>query len=202
MIKKRLFALLTATAITFVSAPPSAYAIDSFDYGVGVFFGTCVSKKVPGTFALQYRTQSKSWATADSGPAWDDRQNEGGTCPTFAVGGIWTPNVGGLVDLRIINTSNHKVYFTQTVKITGAPSATASVAMPNLVGAIDGNLNWWLSTHGYKFRVGQPQNTGYNAKISCLMSGKNVVLKQSPARGTMVPNSSSTRITIWVNCQW
>jgi hypothetical protein len=202
MIKKRLVALLAATALTFTSTPPAAFAVDSFDYGVGVFFQTCISKKVSGAFALQFRPQGKSWVTADSGPAWDDRQTEGGTCPTFAAGGFWTPNVGGLVDLRIYNTSNHKIYFTKTVKITGAPSANAKVSMPNLVGAIDGNLNWWLSTHGFKFKVGQPQSTGFNPKISCLMSGKNVVLRQSPARGALVTNSSSTRVTIWVNCEW
>ena len=75
------------------------------------------------------------------------------------------------------------------------------VKMPSLIGIIDGQLRWQLSTKGYKFSVAMTKSyPGFNTKLSCLMSGRNYIVRQSPASGSAVPNSTSTLVTVWVSC--
>jgi hypothetical protein len=73
--------------------------------------------------------------------------------------------------------------------------------MPSLIGIIDGQLRWKLSTNGYKFSVAMTKsNPGYNTKLSCLMSGRNYITRQNPSAGLTVANTSATTVTVWVNC--
>jgi hypothetical protein len=84
--------------------------------------------------------------------------------------------------------------------VVHAPIAK-SIRMPSLLGMVDGQLRWQLSTKGYKFSVAMTKSyPGYNTKLSCLMSGRNYIVKQSPAVGSTVANSTSTVVTVWVNC--
>lgn len=86
-------------------------------------------------------------------------------------------------------------------KKTKAPEPEIDyVEMPNIVGAIDGEAKRWLFQNGYKF-VFDVKSTGFNPKISCLMSGRNLVLEQRPAAGTQVVNGFSTRLTAVVQCE-
>ena len=82
------------------------------------------------------------------------------------------------------------------------PVASNTVEMPNLIGQIDGDVQWILSKNGYNFSYGFPESTGFNPQLSCLNSGNNVVVDQSPQPGAEVVNDSSTRLRIFVNCEW
>jgi hypothetical protein len=75
------------------------------------------------------------------------------------------------------------------------------VQVPNIVGAIDGGVRNWLTRNGYEFGF-EVKSTGFNAKLSCLMSGENYVIEQSPAAGTQVENNIGTRLTAYVECEW
>jgi hypothetical protein len=75
------------------------------------------------------------------------------------------------------------------------------VSMPNLVGSIDGSARNWLSNNGYDFSF-DIKSTGYNPQISCLMSGDNIIVDQSPLAGSEVENSFNTRVVVYVNCEW
>lgn len=77
---------------------------------------------------------------------------------------------------------------------------TEYVQVPNIVGALDGEAKTWLFQNGYDF-VFDVKSTGFNPKLSCLMSGGNIVVEQSPAAGTEVENSFSTRLTAYVECE-
>lgn len=76
-----------------------------------------------------------------------------------------------------------------------------TVSMPNLVGMYDGQAKTWLFQNGYKFSF-NVQSTGYNPKTSCLMSGNNLILSQSPAANSSVLNQFSTSVRVYVNCEW
>ena len=88
-----------------------------------------------------------------------------------------------------------------------APSAEKTslqveqVEMPNLVGAADGEAKNWLFSNGYKFAT-TLKSTGFNPKTSCMMSGRNVILGQSIAAGSIVNNDSSTMVWLTVDCEW
>jgi hypothetical protein len=94
--------------------------------------------------------------------------------------------------------------FTFTTGIASAapkPSGIQYVRMPSLIGIVDGQLRWKLSTNGYKFSVAMTKsNPGYNTKLSCLMSGRNYITRQNPSAGLTVANTSATTVTVWVNC--
>lgn len=75
------------------------------------------------------------------------------------------------------------------------------VEMPNLVGATDGEAKNWLFSNGYKFAT-ILKSTGFNPKTSCMMSGRNIVLDQSIAAGSIVNNDSSTMVSLTVDCEW
>jgi hypothetical protein len=83
---------------------------------------------------------------------------------------------------------------------TSAPSVEY-VAVPNIVGALDGEAKSWLFQNGYDFAF-DVKSTGFNPKLSCLMSGRNLVVDQSPVAGTQVENSFSSRLTAYVECVW
>lgn len=81
------------------------------------------------------------------------------------------------------------------------PPAIQYVRMPSLIGIMDGQLRWQLSTKGYKFTVALTKSyPGFNTKLSCLMSGRNFITRQNPAAGLTVANTSATTVTVWVNC--
>jgi hypothetical protein len=75
------------------------------------------------------------------------------------------------------------------------------VSMPNLLGSIDGSARNWLRNNGYDFSF-DIQSTGYNPQTSCLISGDNVIVDQSPQPGSQVENSFSTRVVVYVDCEW
>lgn len=198
-------AMILLTLGSVLGAAPQANAMDTFDVGVGMFWETCLSSNVPGTFQFQIKKNgTSSWTTIDSTKAWDDRNTEDGSCPTYAVGVFWTPNKTGVFQVRLYNTSNKKSYKAQTIAITGSSYSQPSVQtvnMPRLVGALDGTAKQWLFSNGYKFSF-DVKSTGFNPKLSCMMSGRNVILSQQPAAGTVVANAFSTRVTVTVNCEW
>ena len=75
------------------------------------------------------------------------------------------------------------------------------VKVPNIVGVIrDGEVPGWLYRNGYKF-VFLLESTGFNSLKSCMMSGKNMILKQEPAAGTLVANSVQTVLRGIVDCE-
>lgn len=76
-----------------------------------------------------------------------------------------------------------------------------TVEVPNLVGMLDGVAKNELFMNGYRFYL-DIKSTGFNPKQSCLMSGQNVILTQSPAPGSVVNNDASTRLTVKVNCEF
>lgn len=203
---KKLAAAVVAAAIIFGSAG-SALAMDTVDYGVRMYWETCLSTKVPGNFLLQLQQKgSSTWKTVGYAKAWDDRLTEDGSCPAFAVGVLWKPTVPGIVTVRLFNTAQQKAYHQATVRVSSpAPAAPVveTVYMPSLIGRIDGQVRSLLLSSGYKFYYsGFPHSTGYNPKQSCLMSGQNYVQAQSPQPGTVVRNDSTTRVEIYVNCEW
>ena len=203
--KKFLLAGLLTMTLSSVGTLPS-HAASSFDLGVGVYFGTCLSQKVPGNFILQSKVPGSSvWKSLGSSKAWDDRQTEDGQCPKFAAGVFWTPRKVGLFTLRLYNSAQGKTYKSWSIRIVGQTAPTGPtvkmVRMPDITGQMDGQVPWLLTTHGYKFSVmNYPHNIGYNPITSCMMSGTNVVLKQSPAPGLIVENSTNTRVEMWVDC--
>jgi hypothetical protein len=75
------------------------------------------------------------------------------------------------------------------------------VSMPDLVGSIDGNARNWLRSNGYDFNF-DIKSTGFNAQISCLMSGDNYIVAQEPSAGSAVENSFSTSVVVYVDCEW
>lgn len=198
-------ASLTLAAATVLTISPQAYALDTFDVGVGMFWNTCLSTKVPGTFQLQVKKGGQSaWTTVGSSKAWDDRNTEDGSCPTYAVGAVWTPKTAGTYDIRLFNASNKKSYESKRIAIAGPVNTqptVQTVKMPQLVNAYDGQAKTWLFNNGYKFSF-NVESTGFNPKLSCLMSGRNVILSQKPLPGTVVVNQFSTRVTVKVNCEW
>lgn len=201
---KKLFATtLAVVSLLVLAGAEPALAVENFDANVSAYFGTCLSTKVSGNFQLQSRaTGSTSWVSQGSSKAWDDRMTEDGTCPKYAVGAIWAYPQAGTYTLRIYNLANHKTYKTWSVRFLGASVPTVqTVKMPKIVGGIDGQVPWWLTTHGYKFRVmTYPHNIGFAPVISCMMSKRNLVLRQYPAAGTIVENSTNTQVEMWVNC--
>jgi len=74
------------------------------------------------------------------------------------------------------------------------------VEVPNIVGVLDGQAKTWLFQNGYGFSF-DVKSTGFNPRISCLMSGTNLVLEQSPPAGSLAANNSSTRLTAFVSCE-
>lgn len=76
-----------------------------------------------------------------------------------------------------------------------------TVQVPNVVGMLDGVAKNELFMNGYSFYL-DIKSTGFNPKQSCLMSGQNVILAQSPSPGSVVNNDSSTRLTVKVNCEF
>lgn len=86
-------------------------------------------------------------------------------------------------------------------KPTQSSPSIEYVKVPNIVGALDGEAKTWLFFNGYDFSF-NVKSTGFNPKLSCLMSGKNYIIEQSPAAGTEVENSFSTSLTAYVECEW
>ena len=82
------------------------------------------------------------------------------------------------------------------------PIASNTVTMPNFIGQIDGDVQQILQSNGLSFSYGFPESTGFNPQLSCLNSGNNVVVDQSPQPGSEVANDSTTRLRIFVNCEW
>jgi hypothetical protein len=76
-----------------------------------------------------------------------------------------------------------------------------TVSMPNLLGSLDGQARSWLTANGYSFSV-IFKSTGFNPKTSCMMSGRNPILNQTPAPGVTVTNDYSTQVVFTVNCEW
>ena len=76
-----------------------------------------------------------------------------------------------------------------------------TVSMPNLLGSLDGQARSWLTANGYSFSV-MFKSTGFNPKTSCMMSGRNPILNQTPAPGVTVTNDYSTQVVFTVNCEW
>jgi hypothetical protein len=75
-----------------------------------------------------------------------------------------------------------------------------TVQVPDIIGGIDGDVETWLFQNGYKF-VFDVKSTGFNPKLSCLLSGNNLILDQNPRAGTQVNNTTATRLTAVVNCE-
>jgi len=74
-----------------------------------------------------------------------------------------------------------------------------NVEVPNIVGSIDGAIESQLSSNGYKFWF-IPKSTGFNPKLSCMLSGQNYIVDQDPKAGTIVRNASGTQLVAFVNC--
>jgi hypothetical protein len=79
--------------------------------------------------------------------------------------------------------------------------ASNMVAMPNLIGSIDGQAKNWLFSNGYRFSFNN-ESIGYNPKTSCLYLMNNVILDQQPRPGTLVTNDSLTYVKVYVDCEW
>jgi hypothetical protein len=75
------------------------------------------------------------------------------------------------------------------------------VEVPDITGGIDGQVRTWLRNNGYKFSY-DIKSTGFNPKISCLTSGRNLIVGQDPAPGSQVKNTSSTWLRAYVECEW
>ncbi len=82
----------------------------------------------------------------------------------------------------------------------GDSQKTKSVKMPKIIGWVDGQVSWKLAAHGYKFSVAMPTSTGFAPLNSCLMSKKNLVLRQTPVAGSSVVNTPLTVVRMWVDC--
>lgn len=89
----------------------------------------------------------------------------------------------------------------ENVDETYVPPAIETIKAPNLLGALDSVAKNWLFQNGYKLNL-WIKSTGFNPKLSCLNSGQNIIIDQSPAPGTPVQNSSATLITVFVDCEW
>jgi hypothetical protein len=205
---KKLLTSIATLALTVgltLGTNSASFALDSFDLGVGMFWNSCLSTKVQGTFSLQIKKSGQSnWQTIGTATAWDDRQTEDGSCPKYDVGVFWTPTTKGIFDIRLFNSSNRKSYHAKKIQIGSTTPASPKVEivnMPRLLGVLDGQAKDWLFFNGYKFSY-QVDSTGWNPKLSCLMSGKNVILRQNPQPGTQVENSFNTKVTVQVNCEW
>ena len=87
-------------------------------------------------------------------------------------------------------------------KKTKAPETQIEyVEIPNIVGVIrDGEVRGWLQRNGYKIAF-LLESTGFNSLKSCMMSGKNMILRQEPAAGTLVANSAQTTLRGTVDCE-
>ena len=86
-------------------------------------------------------------------------------------------------------------------KPTQSSPSVEKVKVPNIVGVIrDGEVRGWLQQNGYKIAF-LLESTGFNSLKSCMMSGKNMILKQEPAAGTLVANSAQTVLRGTVDCE-
>jgi hypothetical protein len=201
---KRIIAAFGMVSALLLTSVTPAHAIDSFDIGVEMAWSNCLPKKVTGTFKLQTKLAGTSnWVTQGTAAADDGSGGDGSECARWEYSIFWTPREVGTLALRVINGS--KVYESSTIRITNTgPHAVAPVqyvSVPNVIGSRDGAVRTWLQTHGYKFTY-DIKNIGGNPKLSCLMSGKNIIQRQSPAPGARVPNKGSTWLYVYVDCEW
>jgi hypothetical protein len=87
------------------------------------------------------------------------------------------------------------------VEESANPAPTVeTVQVPDIIGGVDGDVETWLFQNGYKF-IFDVKSTGFNPKLSCLLSGNNLILDQNPRAGTQVNNTTATRLTAFVNCE-
>jgi hypothetical protein len=197
---KRLITVFSiVSALVFTSVAP-ANAIDSYDIGIEMAWTKCLPKKVSGTFKLQTKLSGTSnWVTQGTSPTYTP--DVGSECARWEYDIFWTPKQVGTLALRVINGS--KVYESTTIKVTNTgPNATSTVSyknVPRMIGGRDGDARSWLQRNGYKFTL-NIRNIGYNPIVSCMMSGNNLILKQSPAPGTRVVNSAKTILAVFVDC--
>jgi hypothetical protein len=202
-LKKIIAVLSLAISVALASAVPAS-AIDSYDIKVQMAWGKCLPKKVAGTFKLQTKLSGTSnWVTQGTAKADDGSGGDGSECAKWEYWIMWTPTQLGTINLRVINGS--KVFESTTIKITNtgpyAQTQVSYVSVPNMLGSRDGAARSWLQSHGYKFSL-DLRSTGGNPKQSCMMSGNNPILRQSPAPGVRVANRFQTWLTIFVDCEW
>jgi hypothetical protein len=80
------------------------------------------------------------------------------------------------------------------------------VYVPSILGLQHKDVRWWLSSNGYKFSIDIKSKRidgklSYNPSLACMQVGEEFVFEQEPAPGSVAENSSSTRITGWVDCE-
>ena len=201
---KRLIALVLAAIVSVSISAGPASAIDSYDVGVEMAWGKCLPKKVTGTFKLQTKLSGTSnWVTQGTTTADDGSGGDGSECAKWQYWIFWTPKQVGTLNLRVVNGS--KVFESTTIRVTNtgpyAVQPVKTVSVPNMLGSRDGAARSWLQSHGYKFTL-DLRNIGGNPKQSCMMSGKNTILRQSPAPGARVANAPKTWLFIYVDCEW
>ena len=122
------------------------------------------------------------WTSVQNGdfPTWDD--------------------VGYVVYELCWDAADFEITIPIVEESTNPAPPVETVQVPDIIGGVDGDVETWLFQNGYKF-VFDVKSTGFNPKLSCLLSGNNLILDQNPRAGTQVNNTTATRLTAFVNCE-